>query len=799
MTTSKKWRTTVATGAIVLLTATAIAASEAKNETYSDEFVEACWADVAALATRTSTAPRLRGADAIGGEGTLEAFGTRYLPNAYDAYQKARATAKEREQVLTDNFPDGRSSDSTGGALFDKVSKACANAVAEMFRRHDELAHLYLMHECGAVTDAELSGIDASPPLFALPGEENWEYSIPAEFSKRPTELSESERNFAEKYLPETWSAWKNLDSVLEEGKKGVADVRGAAVAIDATRGWAVIVPLRERLSAVIDEMDKLAALFKQQRLLHSVGETTISELAGIDASKRTEMDRFIATLPASAWVHPAVSFAMKYNLRQQVTSIPYNDMVQIPGKHYFVEKYEVTQKQWRTLMDTNPSEGMRLGGDLPVEVSWNDCQEFIKRLNALPSVKMRGLTFRLPTEEEWVFACLAGRLSEDYGLLADGTRIKKETLDRVAWFSRNSDYKIHPVGQKEPNAFGLYDMHGNVWEWTQTAEGDYRISRGGDYHSSHDACSGSPSKWASKEGVSWRQRCYPDSNSCGFRLCADETEAAKEARQAREEKRKEEAEKKVEETRKEREARLLAEEPWSQFAELPTVLSLPGGESVRFCACPAGSFTTESQISEPSHEDDKKTNEVTLTHGFLLGETEVTQTQWESVMGKNPSSANGADLPVHNVSWNDCQKFIKKINALASVKASGLTFRLPTKEEWEFACRAGATDDYCRLPDGTEITSETLGRVAWFENNSDNQIHPVRQKEPNAFGLYDMNGNVWEWTQTAKDGDYRAAFGGNAGSGAGECGPSAELWLSRSYRHIGLGFRLCASGRATD
>ena len=164
--------------------------------------------------------------------------------------------------------------------------------------------------------------------------------------------------------------------------------------------------------------------------------------------------------------------------------------------------------------------------------------------------------------------------------------------------------------------------------------------------------------------------------------------------------------------------------------------------------------------------------------------------------MGENPSSFKGANNPVENVSWYDCQDFLRKLNALPAVKKSGLLFRLPTEEEWEYACRAGATGKYCLLADGTEMTEDTLGRVAWFKDNADGKTHPVGQKKPNAFGLYDMHGNVWEWTSTA-DGEFRVDRGGGWFSSARFCESSDRLWNSPSDRGYGLGFRLCASGRA--
>ncbi len=180
----------------------------------------------------------------------------------------------------------------------------------------------------------------------------------------------------------------------------------------------------------------------------------------------------------------------------------------------------------------------------------------------------------------------------------------------------------------------------------------------------------------------------------------------------------------------------------------------------------------------------------------YRMGMYEVTQSQWEAVMGDNLSGFKGADNPVEYVSWDDCQGFLRKLNALPEVKELGLVFRLPTEEEWEYACRAGATGKFCKLADGTEITEDTLGRVAWYNDNSGDTTHPVGQKEPNAFGLYDMHGNVYEWTQTAI-GEDRVYRGGSWYYSARFCESSYRRRLSPVLRSDDLGFRLCASDRA--
>ncbi len=176
----------------------------------------------------------------------------------------------------------------------------------------------------------------------------------------------------------------------------------------------------------------------------------------------------------------------------------------------------------------------------------------------------------------------------------------------------------------------------------------------------------------------------------------------------------------------------------------------------------------------------------------YAICKYEVSQTLWYAVTGEVPSRFKGGELPVESVSWDDCLSFLEKLNALPEVKASGLTYRLPTASEWEYACRAGATGDYCLLGDGAEVTSATLKEVSWYgEDRTKGATHSVGQKKPNAFGLYDMHGNVWEWVVT--DGDSRTVCGGGWRNGASTCTSGSR------FRHFGevsrddIGLRLAA------
>ena len=178
------------------------------------------------------------------------------------------------------------------------------------------------------------------------------------------------------------------------------------------------------------------------------------------------------------------------------------------------------------------------------------------------------------------------------------------------------------------------------------------------------------------------------------------------------------------------------------------------------------------------------------------MGKYEVTQAQWQAVMGENPSRFKGDLNPVETVSWDDCKKFLDKLNSIPEVKESGLTFRLPTEKEWEYACRAGSTGDYCKLADGTEITTNTLGEVTWYRGNSDGKTHPVGQKKPNAFGLYDMHGNVEEWCEDLYLAclSRRVSRGGSWHSGSGGCTAGNRINLDPDPCGYDLGFRPAAS-----
>jgi formylglycine-generating enzyme required for sulfatase activity len=181
--------------------------------------------------------------------------------------------------------------------------------------------------------------------------------------------------------------------------------------------------------------------------------------------------------------------------------------------------------------------------------------------------------------------------------------------------------------------------------------------------------------------------------------------------------------------------------------------VDLGGGVKIELVLIPAGEFMMGSPDSDKDAErDEKPQHRVRITKPFYLGKYEVTQEQWEAMMGSNPSESEGPKNPVEKVSWADCQAFLVKLNAKTG--GQGGKFALATEAQWEYACRAGSTTRYCFGDDDAP-----LGDYAWYDDddNSGSKTHPVGKKKPNAFGLYDMHGNVEEWCADWYDEGYYA------------------------------------------
>jgi len=409
----------------------------------------------------------------------------------------------------------------------------------------------------------------------------------------------------------------------------------------------------------------------------------------------------------------------------------------------YWMGKYEVTQAQYEAIMGKNPS--YFKGADLPVEqVTWYDAMTFCAKLTEQERAAGRlpeGYEYTLPTEAQWECACRAGTTTAlNSGMnLSDGGECPK--MDTVGWYYYNSkingEKQTHPVGQKEPNRKGLYDMHGNVYEWCLDwydpdypdsevvdpigpGTGSSRILRGGFYVSDAKGCRSAYRGYADPEF---------ESSSSGFRVALAPVWV------------------------KNRTITLPGDVNLDMIGINPGASRMIGSEP--------GTFLMGSPKDELGRESDETQHEVTLTKAYWLGKYEVTQAQYEAIMGKNPSYFKGADLPVESVSWYDAMEFCEKLTEIeraAGRLPEGYEYTLPTEAQWEYACRAGTTtalnsgkdlSDYWECPE--------MDEVGWYGYNSgyynsdgsrmyNEKTYPVGQKRPNAWGLYDMHGNVTEW-----------------------------------------------------
>ena len=221
-------------------------------------------------------------------------------------------------------------------------------------------------------------------------------------------------------------------------------------------------------------------------------------------------------------------------------------------------------------------------------------------------------------------------------------------------------------------------------------------------------------------------------------------------------------------------------------------VIDLGKDVKLEMVLVPAGKFKMGSPASEKRRDTEETQHEVTLTKPFYLGKYEITQEQYEAVMGKNPSATKGAKLPVTRVSWEDCQEFIKKLNA----KTNG-GYRLQTESEWEYACRSGTTTAYSF---GDSLTKSDAN----IDDSGGSKA--VGSYKPNAFGLYDMHGNVCEWCEDWKldypkeavidpkgpaMGEDRVLRGGSFYNGVSAARSSARTTGGPALRFFCIGFRL--------
>jgi formylglycine-generating enzyme required for sulfatase activity/serine/threonine protein kinase len=397
--------------------------------------------------------------------------------------------------------------------------------------------------------------------------------------------------------------------------------------------------------------------------------------------------------------------------------------------KPYRLGATEVTQEDYERVMRSNPSKHQ---GNLkrPVDkVSCDDAVEFCRRLSELREEKAAKRRYALPTEAQWEYACRAGTTTRWY------SGNDEAGLADFAWNADNGAGQTHVVAQKRSNAWGLYDMHGNVHEWCQDCfdEGYYAksplndptgpptgsvgVRRGGPNWGVAMVCRSAFRAFTAKND---------HSHDTGFRVAvipADENGPEN-----------------------------VPPAPIPSIAPREFTNSL--GMTLLFC--PSGSFTMGSPQGENGREGNEEQVPVTISKGFYLGKYSVTQAEFKSVMGVSPWTAKSdvreaGDYPATYVDWNEATDFCGKLTASESQAGKlpqGYVYALPTGAQREYACRAGTTSAYSFGGDASY-----LGEYAWWGGQSgdgncktEKYAHRVGQKKPNPWGFYDLHGNVWEW-----------------------------------------------------
>lgn len=432
--------------------------------------------------------------------------------------------------------------------------------------------------------------------------------------------------------------------------------------------------------------------------------------------------------------------------------------------KGYYIGKYEITQAQWMAVRGNNPS--LFSGNpNHPVEnISWIDCQFFLQELNALG---LNELKFRLPSEAEWEYACRAGTTTRySHGDALDCTFSCIECFEHqkyMWWCGNNRENKTHEVGLKLPNPWGLFDMHGNVWEWCHDLYG-YNFYSNSPLQDPQGPSSGTihvyrGGSWNSEVGFcrsTYRSSVhYIQPGNFGFRCVLSSFELSDIPVLPT-----------FTPTVTATVSPTATVTPTNSYAPLESdsdvesiMIEIPGLPSVakplEMVWIEPGTFMMGR---EDGDESERPVHEVTLTEGFFMGRFEVTQAQWETVMGHNPSRNHiNPNKPVVSFEWNDGQKFIEILNKMG---LSDFRFRLPTEAEWEYACRAGTTTNFSHgnIQSCTSFYCEPCpehDQYLWFCGNSGNEPHVVGLKRPNPWGLYDMHGNVTELCNDWKDNSY--------------------------------------------
>ena len=478
------------------------------------------------------------------------------------------------------------------------------------------------------------------------------------------------------------------------------------------------------------------------------------------------------------------------------------------------------TQGLWRTVMGASPSHFK--GDQRPVErVSWEDCQQFMNRLDE----RCPGLQVELPTEAAWEYACRAGTKTSTYA----GSRAINDAghvpgLEEIAWYGANSGNETHDVGRKQPNAWGLYDMLGNVWEWCR--DHMYRpygvesvtdpLHVGGDASAPRVFRGGSWDRSARSVRAASRDASPPGdrSQSLGFRCSSSGNEpvggggqrptagrpgrrpgGVRSQRVASVSEREAEPREDREQASEDRAVRLTTSDAeYKPLPQAPIVRIRTDLEEVFLCQVTRPDWSSragrdryglwaEFSVPQEQHDDVIQRMRWVPPGRFLMGSPKSESGHYEDEAPQHEEViAQGFwlfDTACTQSLWEvvmgkNPSKFKGKRRPVEQVSwndcrefafklaelVPGLPLQLPGEAEWEYACRAGTdTSTYAGTFEvNDEASQDDLTRIAWYDRNSDSRTHDVGEKLPNPWGLYDMLGNVWEWCQDTWSSSYAVA-----------------------------------------
>lgn len=432
--------------------------------------------------------------DHLTGEALLAEFGTKYLPVAFANYEKIKNLASELQQVFNENFPQPWAITQAGSkwSSFNKTLEKFTRVRTDYFVFHDELCHYWLAWRLGVLSADDLAKLDSKYlGVRLLPENVEWSGQTRLAFCEVEAKLAE----FAAKYAPESYAIYQKLEREYNELDKLLKDVVKQIGQLDYVRFDRTLAAAVDKRKDIARESIMLFRSFEAWNMDHRTTEKSAEDIAKCDHEMALSLKPFVASLPnyiRERVLGPVIARSEMVPVPNGVISV--RTRVLLPLKvrrrkkdsfdsdweekivsHQVnglkVQRTEVTQLQWMEVMGNNPSEWSR-GADFPVQdVSWDDCQEFIKRLNA-----MDGTHYRLPTKDEWVYACRAGAKGK-WGKRRNG---EEGPLEVMGWSEKDAkkidSYCFFPVALKEPNAWGIFDMHGNVEEWC--ADGDESAER---------------------------------------------------------------------------------------------------------------------------------------------------------------------------------------------------------------------------------------------------------------------------------------------------------------------------------